>query len=89
MVNPIDTPVATLQQEEGWIAGKILDRIYQNGNPDAVVMHLNLASFVGRGDNDPVNNLIKVAEQSQSSYPGRAHFVLVLRSDGSPALDEI
>ena len=89
VVNPIDTPVATLQQEEGWIAGKILDRIYQNGNPDAVVMHLNLASFVGRDDNDPVHNLIEVAEQSQSRYPGRAHFVLVLRSDGSPALDEI
>lgn len=89
VANPIDTPVATLQQEEGWIAGKILDRIYENSNPDAIVMHLNLASFVGRGDKDPVDNLIRVAEQSQQSHPGRAHFVLVLRSDGSSELDEI
>lgn len=89
VANPIDAPVATLQEEEGWIAGKILDIVYQNSEPDAIVMHLNLASFVGRGDNDPVDNLIKVAEQTQQKYPGRAHFLLVLRSDGSKELDEI
>lgn len=89
VANPIDAPVATLQEEDGWIAGKILDIVYQNSEPDAIVMHLNLASFVGRGDNDPVENLIKVAEQTQQKYPGRAHFLLVLRSDGSQELDEI
>jgi acyl-CoA synthetase (NDP forming) len=89
VANPIDTPVGTLQEEDGWIAGKILDRVYDTSSPDAIVMHLNLASFVGRGDGDPVDNLIKVAERVQTTHPGRAHFVLVLRSDGSKELDDI
>ncbi len=89
VANPIDAPVGTLQEENGWIAGKILDRVYETSNPDAIVMHLNLASFVGRGDKDPVDNLIKVAEHVQTTHPGRAHFLLVLRSDGSQELDDI
>ncbi|WP_234250329.1 acetate--CoA ligase family protein [Billgrantia desiderata] len=89
VANPIDAPVGTLQEENGWIAGKILDRVYDTSNPDAIVMHLNLASFVGRGDKDPVDNLIKVAEHVQTTHPGRAHFLLVLRSDGSQELDDI
>jgi len=89
VANPIDTPVATLQQEDGWVASKILDRVYDTSSPDAIVMHLNLASFVGRGESDPLDNLIRVAERSQTRHPGRAHFVLVLRSDGSRELDEI
>jgi acyl-CoA synthetase (NDP forming) len=89
VANPIDAPVGTLQEENGWIAGKILDRVYDTSNPDAIVMHLNLASFVGRGDKDPVDNLIKVAEHVQITHPGRSHFMLVLRSDGSQELDDI
>ncbi|PWG65817.1 acetate--CoA ligase family protein [Sediminicurvatus halobius] len=89
VANPIDTPVATLQQQDGWVAGEILDRVYATSQPDAIVMHLNLAAFVGRGDSDPVDNLIQVAEHSQTRHPGRAHFLLVLRSDGSPQLDDI
>lgn len=89
VANPIDAPVGTLQQENGWIAGTILDRVYDTSKPDAIVMHLNLASFVGRGDKDPVDNLIKVAEHVQVTHPGRAHFLLVLRSDGSQELDDI
>lgn len=89
VANPVDTPVATLQEENGWIAGKILERIYAHSTPDAIVMHLNLASFVGRGEVDPIDNLIKVAEQIQSSHSGAAHFLLVLRSDGSAALDDV
>lgn len=88
VANPIDAPVGTLQEENGWIAGKILDRVYDTSSPDAIVMHLNLASFVGRGEVDPVDNLIEVAEHMQTTHPGRAHFLLVLRSDGSQELDD-
>ncbi len=89
VVNPIDTPVMTLQTDEGRVAEKILDTVYASGEADAVVMHLNLASFQGRGPIDPLDNLIQSALRTQERYPGQAHFMLVLRSDGEAALDEI
>ena len=87
IANPVDAPVRTLQQEEGRVAAKILDVIYRHARPDAVVMHLNLAAFVGRGEVDPVENLMQAALDVQARYPGQAHFLLALRSDGSPELD--
>jgi len=88
VVNPIDTPVRTLQEKDGWIAGEILDIVYESAEPDAVAMHLNLAAFVGRGAVDPLDNLLAVIEQTQKKWAGVGHFVLALRSDGSPELDE-
>ena len=52
-------------------------------------MHLNLASFQGRGPIDPLENLIQAAVRTQERFPGRAHFMLVLRSDGEAALDDL
>ena len=88
VANPIDTPVRTLQEQDGQVAGRILDIVYRHADPDAVVMHLNLASFVGRGGVDPVDNLIAAGERVRRQYPKGAHFVMVLRVDGSPELDE-
>ena len=88
VANPIDTPVITLQTDEGRIANEILDIIYRHGRPDAVVMHLNLASFVGRAGVDPVDNLIRAAVGIGRTHPDQAHFALVLRVDGSPELDD-
>lgn len=89
VVNPIDTPVMTLQTDEGRVAEKILDAVYASGQTDAVVMHLNLASFQGRGPVDPLDNLIQAAVRTKERYPGQAHFLLVLRSDGEATLDDI
>ncbi len=89
VVNPIDTPVATLQTDEGKVAEKILHAIYASDRADAIVMHLNLASFQGRGPIDPLENLIQAAVRAQERFPGQAHFMLVLRSDGEAALDDI
>ncbi len=88
IVNPIDTPVGTLLQGGGTVAGKILDIVYESSGADALVMHLNLAAFVGRSVGDPVETLIGIAEQVGRSRPGQLHFVLVLRSDGSRELDD-
>ena len=88
VVNPIDAPVATLQEDEGRVANRIFDTVYERASPDAVVMHVNLAAFVGRGGADPIDNLIQAAVRVQSTHPGRAHFAVVLRVDGSPELDE-
>ena len=88
VANPVDTPVRTLQEKDGWVAGEILEIIYTMADPHAVAMHLNLASFVGRGGVDPVDNLFQVIEDIQQRYAGRAHFALALRCDGSPELDD-
>jgi acyl-CoA synthetase (NDP forming) len=88
-VNPVDTPVRTLQEETGRVAGRILEIIYRHARPDAIVMHLNLAAFVGRGEVDPVENLMQAALDVQARHPGQAHFLLALRSDGSPELDAL
>ena len=88
VANPVDMPVITLQTGEGRVANAILDIIYRHARPDAVVMHLNLAAFVGRAGVDPVDNLVRAAVEIGRAYPGRAHFALVLRVDGSPALDD-
>lgn len=87
VANPIDTPVRTLQEKDGFVAGEILDIVYAHARPDAVAMHLNLAAFVGRGSVDPIDNLFAVVEQTQAKWPGLAHFALALRTDGSPELD--
>jgi acyl-CoA synthetase (NDP forming) len=88
ITNPVDCPVGTLQQEEGRVAEKILDLIYGSGKPDALVMHLNLSAFVGRTKPEVLDNLVKAALRVQEHYPGQAHFVLVLRSDGEPQLEK-
>jgi len=88
VANPIDTPVRTLQEKDGFVAGEILDIVYEMARPDAVAMHLNLAAFAGRGGADPLDNLLAAIEQTQKKWQGVAHFALALRSDGSPELDE-
>lgn len=88
VLNPIDTPVSTLQERDGWVAGEILDIVYGHAAPDAVAMHLNLAAFVGRGGVDPVDNLFATVARTQERWPDRAHFALALRTDGSAELDE-
>jgi len=88
ITNPVDCPVGTLQQEEGRVAEKILDIIYASGKPEALVMHLNLSAFVGRTKPEVLDNLVQAALRVQSHYPGQAHFILVLRSDGEPSLEE-
>ncbi len=88
ITNPVDCPVGTLQQQEGRVAEKILDIIYASGKPEALVMHLNLSAFVGRTKPEVLDNLVQAALRVQSHYPGQAHFILVLRSDGEPGLEE-
>lgn len=88
VLNPIDTPVRSLQEKDGWVAGEILDLVYEHARPDAVAMHLNLAAFVGRGAVDPIGNLLSVVEQTQRKWAGQAHFLLALRGDGSPELED-
>jgi acyl-CoA synthetase (NDP forming) len=88
VANPIDAPVRTLQEQEGRIANEILERVYRHASLDALVMHINLAAFAGRAGVDPIENLFQAAVSVQKNHPGRAHFAVALRSDGSPELDD-
>ena len=45
-------------------------------------------AFVGRTKPEVLDNLVKAALRVQGRYPSQSHFVLVLRSDGEPALEE-
>ena len=87
ITNPVDCPVGTLQQDDGRVAEKILDIIYSEGKPEALVMHLNLSAFVGRTKPEVLDNLVAAAMRVQQKYPGQSHFILVLRSDGEPGLE--
>lgn len=87
ITNPVDCPVGTLQQDDGRVAEKILDAICAHGNPDALVMHLNLSAFVGRTKKEVLDNLVDAALRVQERHPGKAHFLLVLRSDGEATLE--
>ena len=85
IVNPIDAPAYTLKQEDGRIAERIVDIVLQHGEPDAVVMHINLPVFIASTDQrvDFMQNLIDAALRARARHPGQAHFALVLRSDGA------
>jgi acyl-CoA synthetase (NDP forming) len=88
ITNPVDTPVGTLQQDDGGVAEKILEVIYGIARPRALVMHLNLSAFVGRTRTDVLGNLMQIVLRVRGRYPGQAHFLLVLRTDGDPQLEE-
>jgi acyl-CoA synthetase (NDP forming) len=87
ITNPVDAPVGTLQQDEGRIAEKILQAIYATGTPQALVLHLNMAAFVGRTRGDVIGSLMQAVLRVQARYPGRTHFMLTLRSDGEPDVE--
>jgi acyl-CoA synthetase (NDP forming) len=85
IVNPIDAPAYTLRQEDGRIAERIVDIVLEHGEPDAVVMHINLPVFIKSTDQraDFMQNLIDAALRARAHRPAQAHFALVLRSDGA------
>ena len=85
IVNPIDAPAYTLRQEDGRIAVRIVDIVLEHGEPDAVVMHINLPVFIKSTDQraDFMQNLIDAALRARAHRPAQAHFALVLRSDGA------
>jgi acyl-CoA synthetase (NDP forming) len=88
VANPIDTPVATLQGNNGEVARRILDIVYDQAAPDAIALHLNMSSFSGRGGVDPVDGIFGFIEGALSVHPDAAHLLLALRTDGDPALEE-
>lgn len=90
IVNPIDAPAGTLRKDDGGVAKTILEVVYGLADPDAIVMHINLAVFGKSLDQraDFVGNLVDAAAALQAVQPSGPHFLLVLRSDGSRQCDD-
>jgi len=90
IANPVDAPVGTLQKDDGRVAEAIIEAVFAHDSPDAFVMHLNLTAFTGRGGpEDVLDNLVQGALRVQARYPGKTHFLLVLRSDGEEDTDAL
>jgi len=87
LANPVDCPAGALQQEDGLVAEKLLDAVYRLARPGVLILHLNMTPFVGRAKPRVLENLVKAVLRVQKRYPGQAHFMLVLRSDGEPRLE--
>ncbi len=89
VLNPIDTNALTLRVEEGRIAERILDIVIASARPDAIVVHLNLPMFMQATDQrvDFLQNIVDAAIRCRARSPDGTHFALVLRSDGSEAVD--
>jgi len=85
--NPIDTPASALEEEQGRIAERILEAVYQEARPDALVMHLNCAAILNRRHVDMLGNLIAAVTRVRSRFPESGHLLLVLRSDGDPDIE--
>jgi len=88
--NPIDTPITTLRQKDGAITYDILRILLGDPDTHAVVMHLNLTMFSGSADQrlDFLSNVMIAVFRAHESSGSPTHFLLVLRSDGSEAVDK-
>ncbi len=89
VLNPIDTPVGVLKKDEGAIAEQILGIVYGSAQADAVVLHLNLPVILGYHDESLLDNLFQAALRTRRASERKVHFALVLRSDGSEAIDNL
>lgn len=83
--NPVDLPQPVLVARKARDTEAVLRTILEREEPQAVVVHVNLSVVMSlvRGDDDPVADLIEAAARVKGDYPDKAHFLLVLRSDGS------
>jgi len=89
LANPIDVPANALRLEEGRVAEGILRAVYAHAAPDAFVMHLNMPVLLGYADIDLPGTLMESALRVRADHRSAGHFVLVLRSDGDVATEEL
>ena len=87
--NPVDAPTLTLRQHDGRMAEKILNIVLAHADPDALVMHLNLPMFMASADQraDFLHILVEALIRARARHSSSAHIALVLRSDGSEAVE--
>ena len=88
--NPIDTPGGSIRVKNGAMGERIMEIVYANEEIHAFVMHLNIPVLMRQvmTGQDLLKNLMDGADRVERKYPGKTHFLLVLRSDGRAEMDD-
>lgn len=88
--NPIDTPGGSIRVDNGAMGERIMEIVYANEDVQAFVLHLNIPVLMRQvmPGQDLLVNLMDGADRVEGRYPGKTHFLLVLRSDGRAEMDE-
>ena len=88
--NPVDLPQPVLVAREGRDAERIFQTALEREDPQTIVLHINLAVVMSlaHGAEDALTHLLDAMVRVKDAYPGRAHFILVLRSDGNVVYEE-
>src|SRR5262249_6494537 len=87
--NPLDSPSGALTVDDGRISAAILEAITQEERPDALLFHINMPQFLTNPSipDEVLDNLVAGAIRAQRTDAGRTPMLLVLRSDGSEAVE--
>lgn len=90
VVNPIDTPSGTMRAQEGALAAEIARIVLRTAAVDALLVHLNLASFLSFTDAGPglFHSLIEGIARAHQVAPD-VHLAFVFRSSGEPRFNEV
>lgn len=92
VTNPVDTPSGTMRAEGGNVAQEIARIVLTTSSDlDALVVHLNLASFLSFTDVTPdlFGNLIRGISDVHRLSGSRSHLMIVFRSSGEAEFDEV
>jgi acyl-CoA synthetase (NDP forming) len=87
IANPIDIPANILHRDNAAAARHILAAIHAEDAADAVVMHLNMPVILSYRHSNMFDALMAAALAAGKGACGRAHLMLVLRSDGEPEIE--
>ncbi len=89
IANPVDTPSGALIEGEGSRAIEILRILLEDGEVDAVVVHLNLASFISFTDSaaEFFSRVLNRIGDLARKHSDRTHVLVALRSSGESHLD--
>ncbi len=87
--NPFDAPSGALRLDDGRISSRLLHAIASEELPDAIVFHINMPQFLTNPSipASVLDNLVDGAIDAHGADAARAPMLLVLRSDGSEAVD--
>ena len=88
MANPIDVPAGALQQDEGRVAGHIIDVVSTSDQADVLAIHVNMTVILAFRHVDMLGNIIRAALDVRERGGNGMHFALVLRSDGDPEIEQ-
>jgi acyl-CoA synthetase (NDP forming) len=87
--NPLDAPSGALRMDDGRISSGLLRAILGAEQPDALVFHINMPQFLTNPSipQSVLENLVAGAIEAHAGDAARTPMLLVLRSDGSAAID--